>query len=57
VLKLEACKRALSAGVQQVCVVGGTIPDGLLAAVNGAEFGGTRVMFTHPAAAGAAAQK
>jgi len=57
VLKLEACKRALSAGVQQVCIVGGTGPRGLLAAVGGEDFGGTRVMLTHPAAAGAAAQK
>jgi acetylglutamate kinase len=56
VLKLEACKRALSAGVQQVCIVGGMSQGGLLAAVGGAEFGGTRVTFSHPAAAGAAAQ-
>jgi acetylglutamate kinase len=57
VLKLEACKRALSAGVQQVCIVGGMSHGGLLAAVSGEDFGGTRVMFSHPAAAGAAAQK
>jgi acetylglutamate kinase len=54
VLKLEACKRALSAGVQQVCIVGGMQPGGLLAAVKGEAFGGTRVTLTHPAAAGAA---
>jgi acetylglutamate kinase len=57
VLKLEACKRALSAGVQQVCIVGGMRQGGLLAAVSGEEFGGTRVTFGHTAAAGAAAQK
>lgn len=57
VLKLEACKRALSAGVQQVCIVGGTSPRGLLAAAGGEAFDGTRVMFSHPAAAEAAAQK
>jgi acetylglutamate kinase len=57
VLKLEACKRALSAGVQKVCIVGGTSQDGLLAAMRGDEFGGTRVFLTHPAAAGAAARK
>jgi acetylglutamate kinase len=57
VLKLEACKRALSAGVQQVCIVGGMRQGGLLAAVSGEEFGGTRVMFGHTAAAGAAAQQ
>jgi len=54
VLKLEACKRALSAGVRQVCIVGGMNPGGLLAAVSGEEFGGTRVTLGHPAAAGAA---
>jgi acetylglutamate kinase len=54
VLKLEACKRALSAGVQQVCIVGGMQPGGLVAAMKGEEFGGTRVTLTHPAAAGAA---
>jgi acetylglutamate kinase len=56
VLKLEACKRALSAGVQRVSIVGGMIPGGLLAAAGGGEFGGTRVTFSH-SAAGAAAQK
>jgi acetylglutamate kinase len=57
VLKLEACRRALSAGVQQVCIVGGTRPGGMVAAIGGAEFGGTRVTLGHPAAAGAATQK
>jgi len=53
VLKLEACKRALSAGVEQVRIVGGTGESGLLSAANGDNFAGTRVMFSHPAAAGA----
>jgi acetylglutamate kinase len=57
VLKLEACKRALSAGVQQVGIVGGTSPRGLLAAAGGEEFDGTRVMLRHPASAGAAARQ
>ena len=43
VLKLEACKRALSAGVAEVRIVGGSVPKGLLAAANGARFPGTRV--------------
>lgn len=43
ILKLEACKRALSAGVAEVRIVGGAVRDGLLAAANGAEFPGTRV--------------
>ena len=53
VLKLEACKRALSAGVEQVRIVGGTSESGLLSAANGEDSAGTRVMFSHPAAAGA----
>jgi acetylglutamate kinase len=53
VLKLEACKRALSAGVEQVRIVGGTSESGLLSAANGKSFAGTRVMFSYPAAAGA----
>jgi len=57
VLKLEACQRALAAGVQQVCIVGGMSQDGLLAAMRGEDFGGTRVMLSHPAAAGAAARQ
>jgi acetylglutamate kinase len=43
VLKLEACKRALAAGVQEVRIVGGTVRRGLLAAANGSRFPGTRV--------------
>ena len=37
VLKLEAAKRALEGGVRGVHIVGGTIPDGLLAAVRAAD--------------------
>lgn len=54
VLKLEACKRALSGGVGQVRIVGGTRPGGLLAAANGAKGPGTRVTPSFPALAGAA---
>jgi acetylglutamate kinase len=43
VLKLEACKRALNGGVRQVRIVGGSVPDGLLAAANGTKFPGTKV--------------
>lgn len=60
VLKLEAAKRALEGGVRGVHIVGGTIPDGLLAAVRAAdskspvragEIAGTRVV-REPIAAG-----
>jgi acetylglutamate kinase len=53
VLKLEACKRALSAGVSQVRIVGGTTERGLLSAANGQKGPGTRVTpgYTAPAAA------
>jgi acetylglutamate kinase len=43
VLKLEACCRALAAGVDDVRIVGGDIPGGLLAAFAG-EPAGTRVV-------------
>ena len=49
ILKLEACKRALSAGVAEVRIVGGSVPKGLLAAANGARFPGTRVTSEFPA--------
>ncbi len=49
VLKLEACKRALSGGVRQVRIVGGGVPDGLLKAANGAKFPGTKVTPLFPA--------
>jgi acetylglutamate kinase len=53
VLKLEACKRALSAGVSQVRIVGGANETGLLSASNGGKGLGTRVTTEFPAAAGA----
>jgi len=55
ILKLEACKRALSAGVREVRIVGGTAPRGLLAAANGMRFPGTRVKPMFPAVPAAAA--
>ena len=54
VLKLEACRRALSSGVKQVRIVGGTVPRGLLMAANGTRFPGTRITSAFPAVAGAA---
>jgi acetylglutamate kinase len=48
ILKLEACKRALSAGVREVRIVGGSVPKGLLAAANGVRFPGTRVTTVYP---------
>jgi acetylglutamate kinase len=51
ILKIEACKRALSAGVSQVRIVGGSVPKGLLAAANGTKFPGTRVTSEFPASA------
>ena len=53
VLKLEACKRALAAGVPQVRIVGGTLPGALLSAANGAKGPGTRVTPTARATAAA----
>jgi acetylglutamate kinase len=49
VLKLEAAKRALSAGVAEVRIIGGGVPRGLLAAANGMRFPGTRVQPMFPA--------
>jgi len=43
VLKLEACQRALRSGVQEVQIVGGSVPGSLLAAAAG-EAAGTRVV-------------
>jgi acetylglutamate kinase len=61
VLKLEAAKRALEGGVRSVHIVGGTSPDGLLAAVAQAPLdpcaertAGTRVLL-EPIAVGAPA--
>ena len=51
ILKLEACKRALAAGVSQVRIVGGTVERGLLSAANGQKFPGTRVTTAYPTAA------
>src|SRR5574337_1582665 len=56
VLKLEACKRALAAGVTQVRIVGGTLPGALLSAANGTKGPGTRVTPTVHAAAVARAR-
>ncbi|MCL6481163.1 MAG: acetylglutamate kinase [Firmicutes bacterium] len=50
VLKLEACKRALDAGVRQVRIVGGATPAALLKAANGLRGPGTRVTAAFPAA-------
>ena len=44
ILKLEAAKRALSGGVSEVRIVGGTQPRSLLAAANGGRCPGTRVL-------------
>jgi acetylglutamate kinase len=54
VLKLEACCRALAAGVSEVQIVGGEIPGSLLAAVAG-ECKGTRVGTKTPMEKGASA--
>lgn len=44
ILKLEAAKRALSGGVSEVRIVGGTQPRALLAAANGSRCKGTKVL-------------
>lgn len=44
ILKLEAAKRALSGGVKQVRIVGGSSPHVLRSASNGAKGSGTRVI-------------
>jgi acetylglutamate kinase len=44
ILKLEAAKRALSGGVSEVRIVGGTLPRSLLASVNSGRCPGTRVL-------------
>jgi acetylglutamate kinase len=51
ILKLEACKRALAAGVSQVRIVGGAKTDGLLSAANGGKGPGTRVLPAYHASA------
>ncbi|HUJ29770.1 MAG TPA: acetylglutamate kinase [Candidatus Acidoferrum sp.] len=50
ILKLEAAKRALAAGVSEVRIVGGTQARALLAAANGGRAPGTRVLPVVPAA-------
>ena len=51
ILKLEAAKRALSGGVSEVRIVGGTLPRSLLTSVNGTRCPGTRVLpIVHSAA-------
>ena len=51
VLKLEACKRALAAGVKEVRIVDGTSDGALLSAANGQRGPGTQVTvgYTSPA--------
>lgn len=44
ILKLEAAKRALSGGVAEVRIVGGTEPRAILAAANASRCPGTRVL-------------
>jgi acetylglutamate kinase len=44
ILKLEAAKRALSGGVSEVRIVGGTLPRSILTSVNGSRCPGTRVL-------------
>jgi acetylglutamate kinase len=44
ILKLEAAKRALAAGIPEVRIVGGTLPKSLLAAAGGSLSHGTRVL-------------
>jgi acetylglutamate kinase len=56
ILKLEACKRALCAGVAEVRIVGGSVPKGLLTAANGTRFPGTRVMSEFPVSASGVAR-
>ena len=52
VLKLEACKRALAAGVKQVRIVGGASETGLLSVASGQRGPGTRVTSSYSATAG-----
>ena len=56
ILKLEAAKRALSAGVTEVRIVGGTAPRALLNAANAVRCSGTRVLPVLKASAAKAAQ-
>jgi acetylglutamate kinase len=54
ILKLEAAKRALAAGISEVRIVGGTLPKALLSAARGAISHGTRVLPILHASAGTA---
>jgi acetylglutamate kinase len=54
ILKLEAAKRALAAGISEVRIVGGAIPKSLLSAARGATSKGTRVLPILHASAGSA---
>jgi len=56
ILKLEAAKRALSGGVAEVRIVGGTAPRALLSAANTARCPGTRVLPVVRASAARATQ-
>jgi acetylglutamate kinase len=56
ILKLEAAKRALSAGVGEVRIVGGAAPRALLNAANAVRCSGTRVLPVLKASAAKAAQ-
>src|ERR1700728_2142735 len=44
ILKLEAAKRALAAGVSEVRIIGGTLPKALVSAIRGSIAHGTRVL-------------
>jgi acetylglutamate kinase len=44
ILKLEAAKRALAAGISEVRIVGGTLPEALASAISGSTSHGTRVL-------------
>src|SRR4029077_4410910 len=57
ILKLEAAKRALSAGVTEVRIVGGTASRALLNAANAVRCSGTRVLPVLKASAAKAAQE
>jgi acetylglutamate kinase len=54
ILKLEAAKRALAAGIPEVRIVGGTLPKSLLSAASGFPSHGTRVLPNLQSSAGAA---
>jgi acetylglutamate kinase len=54
ILKLEAAKRALAAGIAEVRIVGGTLPKSLLSAARGATSKGTRVLPILHASSGSA---